>query len=161
MLDDFGEQERSERSLRSGLQDRGATSGDRGRHFVRYQIQRKIKWRDGQNRAQRETAHDSRAASGGSLPIERQPFAANARGFFGRHGKRENRTVHFDASGAYGLPRLQRDQARKLLAALADAFGNGAKDGLLFIAWHLARDLKCALRGADGCFGVRGGGAVG
>lgn len=161
MLDDFGEQERREGSLRRRLQDRGAPSRNRRRHFVRYEIERKIKRRDGQNRSQRKTAHDSGAPRGGSLPIQRQPFATNARRFFSRHSKGENGAIHFDARGAYRLPRFQRDQARKFFAPFADTVRNGAKDGLLLIARHLARDLKCALRGAHGLFGMHGRGAIG
>ncbi len=127
---------------------------------MRDEIEREIKRRDGQDGPEREAAHDSGAACGGSLPIERQPFAADARGLFGRDGKGENRAIDFGARGADGLACFQRDQARKFFAALADAFGNGAQDGLLFIPRHLARDLKCALGGADGCFGVGGTGAI-
>src|SRR5271170_5714745 len=127
---------------------------------MRDEIEREIKRRDRQDGPEREAAHDSGAARGGSLPIERQPFAADARGLFGRYGESENRAVHFGARGADGLARFQRDQARKFFAAFADAFGNGAQDGLLFIPWHLPCDLKCALCGADGCFGVGGAGAI-
>ena len=131
-----------------------------GRHFVRHQVERKIKRSDGQNRAQRKTAHDSRAAGGGGLPIERQPLAANARGLFRRHGKGENRAIYFDARGAHGLPCFQRDEPREFFAACADSLGNGAENRLLFVCRHLARDLKCALGGKHGLLGMRGSGAV-
>jgi len=52
------------------------------------------------------------------LHIERQPFTADASGFFGGNGKCKNRAVDFGAGGADRLSGFERNAAGKLLAAL-------------------------------------------
>ena len=72
----FGEKQRAERRLGRGLQDHGATGGNRRSYFVSDEVDGEIKGRDAGNRAERKAAHDAPTASGKFLPV-RKDFAVD------------------------------------------------------------------------------------
>ena len=94
-----------QRSLRRGLQNQRTTGGNRGRNFVRHQIQRKIEGSDPGDRPQRKAPHDAPASSGELLPVEWQVLAVDPRALFGGNLKGKDGALDF---GARGLDRLAR-----------------------------------------------------
>ena len=71
-----------------------------------HQIQREIERGDARDRTQRKALHDTPAASGELLPVERQVLAIDARAFFRRDCKCEDGALDFRARRFDGLTRF-------------------------------------------------------
>jgi hypothetical protein len=150
----LGEKQRAERSLGRGLQNHGAAGSDGRSNFVGHEIDGEIKRRDAGDGAERETADDAPAAGGEFLPVEREIFAVDASGFFGRHVESEDGALDFGAGGFDGLAGLLRESAGKFFLALGHGGGNAAEDALALEGGQAARGAEGLDGGGDGGFGM-------
>src|SRR5437016_3747158 len=112
----------------SGLEHGGAAGGDCGRQLVSDEIERKIKWSDGSDRAQGIAAHNAPSSGSEWLQIERQPLSANARSFVSGDAKSKDRAVNLGARGLDGFAGLKSNAAGEFFVALADALRNIAQN---------------------------------
>src|SRR5882672_2352960 len=130
LLDNFRQQQSAQRSLRRRLENHGTSSGHRGSHFVRYQIQWKIKRRYARNGPEWKPPDDTPPSRRGLLPVERQIFTVAANRLFGSDLERENGAVYFDAGCLDWLARFLRKRAREFFFAFLHAGCNLAQNAL-------------------------------
>ena len=86
--------------------------------LVRHQVQRKIERRNRQHRTHRKALHQPPAIFIALGQIERNGFAAKARGFFRRGLEGEHGAIHLGARQAQRLARLGHDELREALLLL-------------------------------------------
>src|SRR5208283_1422062 len=103
---------------------------------------RKVKWRDGKNRAEREAPHQAPAPGGGLQSVERKVLTVNPQALLGRDLEGVDGALHFNTRRPDGLACFLADGAGEFLAARTDALGDFAEDGSALVRRHLARDRK-------------------
>ncbi len=123
---DFDELQTRERSVAGGLEHHGVAGGQRRADFVAGQIERKVERRDGHHHA---AGHAQREAEF-SLPVggavQRQHFAADAFGLFGRKFDRFDGPRGFGGGFLMVLPSSEAEGARQIVATLVHQFGGVA-----------------------------------
>src|SRR6516225_7014164 len=111
IMDDFGQHQRCNWSLRSRLKDQRTTGGDGRRDLMRHKVERKVEGCDGKDRAKRKATAQSPAPGSGFERVEGDVFAVNARSLLGGDLKGVDTAVDFDSCRLDRLSRLVTDSA--------------------------------------------------
>src|SRR5581483_4398847 len=94
---------------------------ERRRDLVRDEVEREVERRDAGDGPERHAPDLGTPSLVPRQPIERDDLAVDALRLLRRDLEREDRAVDLDAGRLQRLPRLERDRARELVAALRDA----------------------------------------
>ena len=149
LVDQLGELERADRRLRRGSQHDRVSRGERGRDLVRHEIEGEVERRDAGDRAERHAAHVRDAAVVPGDPVERHDLPVDPLRLLGGDRERECGAVDFDARGADRLSRLERDRARKFVAARGHAGADLLQDLRALPRRQAARRLERVDRSCD------------
>src|SRR6266545_2583537 len=114
------------------------------------QIQREIERGDARDRTERKALHDTPAASGELLPVERQVFAIDARAFLRRDCKCEDGALDFRTRRLDGLTRFLAQRAREFFFPLRDPFGNPPQHPLPLERRQAPGSAECLYCSGDG-----------
>ena len=143
----FRQLKRADRGLRGRAQDDRATGGQGRRHFMCYEVKRKVERRNADHWPARHPADLGRASFVARQPIQRHDFAIDAFRFFGRDFEGKTGAFDFSARGLDWFAGFQRNCTRQLFFARHDAGAN--------LLQHFAplprRHSACGGKGRYGC----------
>ena len=95
--------QRGQRRLRCGLEQNGIPDGQTGSHFMRDQIQRKVKRRNTQDRPDRHPSAQAQTTVHARTDIHGNDFSGYAFGFLARNRKGLNGSIHFTPGIGHGF----------------------------------------------------------
>src|SRR5581483_423804 len=132
------ELQRAKRCLRRGLEQDRRSQSERWRQLVRHQIQRKVKWRDGEDWACGKAPHHAPSAFIAFEQIERQHFTAFTHCFFCRSREGQDGTLDFHPRSLERLPCFGNNQLRQIVFLCGDFFRDTLQNLLALITGQLA-----------------------
>ena len=138
----LAKQQGGQGSLRSRLDENSRPDRQRGRHFVRDQIERKIEGRDAQHRTDRHPTSQAEIPIHAGRPVQRDDFSADSFRLLAGDQEGLNRARHLAPRIRQGLACLGHHQPRELFLPLPQDLcnlGAGGGAGIGREPFHLPR----------------------
>ncbi len=135
-----------------------AAGGQRGRHLVRHEVQRKVEWRNSQHRTDGEALHNAPAALVAFGQVQRDAIAAEPRSLFGSGFEGEHGAIDLSSREADRLARFGDDELGEALLLLDEGSGHVFED---FAALPARQGAGAAQAGHGVVHGLTGVGAGG